>query len=98
MTHWYGDQDSGPFGRKGAWKTLVFALAFCYTGLGTELGYPYVKINNVILIFRRLKVQHPTIDWILYCHPLMAHFVKICEYNFDGEYPSDHTPVYMLLK
>lgn len=25
-------------------KTLAFAPAFCYTGLGTELGYPYAKI------------------------------------------------------
>jgi hypothetical protein len=27
-----------------AWTTLVFALTFCYTGLGTEVSYPYAQL------------------------------------------------------
>ena len=41
--------------------------------------------------------SNDTIDWILYRRPLKAPFIRRCEYNEDGEYPSDHTPVYTRL-
>jgi endonuclease/exonuclease/phosphatase family metal-dependent hydrolase len=38
-----------------------------------------------------------TVDWILYRRPFRARRVERPEYNENGEYPSDHTPVYAAL-
>ncbi|MGD8238202.1 MAG: endonuclease/exonuclease/phosphatase family protein [Armatimonadota bacterium] len=38
-----------------------------------------------------------TVDWILYRRPLKGQSVMRPDYNVDGEYPSDHTPVFSVL-
>ena len=34
--------------REGTYKTLVFALALCYTGLRTMVGYPYADVMAIL--------------------------------------------------